>query len=101
LVGLLIPWPVSVATFSVSLVLKVLSLAPESAGVTVTPNGYYVCSWSPGINDCKTVKLEMVVTYQYRTPDTRYSVVVVANDMWRLRPIEVRIPVYTFEQIAR
>jgi len=99
LVGLAVPWPVSVATFSASLVLKVLSLASESVGVAVTPDGYYVCSWSPGINDYKTVELEMVVTYQYRTPDTRYSFVVVANDVWRLRPIEVRIPVYTTEQI--
>jgi len=99
LVGLAIPEPVSKGVFIASLILKVLSLASESVGVTVTPDGYYLCSWSPGINDYKTVELDMVVTYQYRTPDTRYSVVVAANDVWRLRPIEVRIPVYTSSQI--
>jgi len=99
LVGLTIPEPISKGLTILGLILSLLSVSKESKTVTQSSDGFYVCTWSPGINSYKTIEIEMTVTYQQIAPDTTYSIKLITNDVWVLKPITISIPMYSDTQI--
>jgi hypothetical protein len=99
LVGLTIPEPISKGLTILGLILSLLSVSKESKTVTQSSDGFYVCTWSAGINSYKTIEIEMIVTYKQIVPDTTYSIKLIANDVWALKPITISIPMYSDTQI--
>jgi hypothetical protein len=73
-------------------------MARESLSVSTTPDGYYVCSWSPGINVYKVVELELAIIYN-GIPQNIYMKVG-ANEFWFSRSITFKIPSWPYDQIA-
>jgi len=72
-------------------------MARESLSVSTTSDGYYVCSWSPGINVYKVVELELVIPYS-GIPQNIY-IKVGADEFWFSRPITFKIPSWSYSQI--
>ena len=97
LVGLTIPEPVSKGLSLTSLILSILyTSSVESKVLTKSPDGFYVCTWSPGINSYKTIEMQIGITYYQIIPDTTYYIKLTANDVWSLKPITINIPMYSY-----
>jgi hypothetical protein len=100
LVGLTIPEPVSKGLSLTSLILSILYTASvESKVLTKSPDGFYVCTWSPGINSYKTIEMQINIMYHQIIPDTTYYIKLTANDVWALKPITISMPMYSDTQI--
>jgi hypothetical protein len=97
LLGLTFPSSVSAGVAAAGMLITILNMARESLSVSKTPDGYYVCSWSPGINVYKVVELELVIPYS-GIPQNIY-IKVGANDLWYTKPITFKIPSWSYSQI--
>jgi hypothetical protein len=100
LVGLAIPEPISKGLSLAAFVSKILYTASvESKVLTKSPDGFYVCTWSPGINSYVTIEMQINIMYHKIIPDTTYYIRLVANGVWALKPITINMPMYSDAQI--
>jgi hypothetical protein len=97
LLGVTFPSPVSAGVAAAGMLITILYMARETLSISTTPDGYYVCSWSPGINVYKVVELQLSIPYT-SIPQNIY-IKVGANDLWYTRPITFKIPSWPYEQI--
>ncbi|MCC6061437.1 MAG: hypothetical protein LM581_00520 [Desulfurococcales archaeon] len=97
LLGVTFPPVVSAGVAAAGMLITILYMARETLSVSITPDGYYVCSWSPGINVYKVVELQLSIPYS-GIPQNIY-IKVGANDLWYTRPITFKIPSWPYEQI--
>jgi hypothetical protein len=97
LLGVTFPSPVSAGVAAAGMLITILYMARETLSVSKTPDGYYVCSWSPGINVYKVVELQLSIPYT-SIPQNIY-IKVGANDLWYTKPITFKIPSWPYDQI--
>jgi hypothetical protein len=90
---------VSAGVFVADRLVELLQGLKESLNVERTSDGYYVCSWSPGINDYKEGELELFITYPSQPENNTFYVLLDDNEGWRLRPVKVTIPVYSYDDV--
>jgi hypothetical protein len=101
--GIAIPEPVSKGISLAAFVSKILYKAlVESKTLTQSPDEFYVCTWSPGINSYVTIEMHISISYDQKVPDTTYYIRLAANGAWALKPITINMPMYSYNtQIYR